>query len=35
MIEVKELHGQPLYIWISEPGQPFQSQFVLCRPDIG
>ena len=22
-------HGQPYYIWISEPGQPFQSQFVL------
>ena len=22
-------HGQPEYIWISEPGQPFRSQFVL------
>ena len=22
-------------IWISEPGQPFQSQFVLFRPDMG
>ena len=29
------LHEQPLYIWISEPGQPFRSQFVLYRTDIG
>ena len=28
-------HGQPQYILISEPGQPFRSQFVLYRPDIG
>ena len=31
----KVCHGQPLYIWISEPGQPFRSQFVLYRTDIG
>ena len=29
------MHGQPQCIWISEPGQPFRSQFVLHRPDIG
>ena len=23
------IHGQPSYIWISKPGQPFRSQFVL------
>ena len=28
-------HGQPWYIWISEPGQPFRSQFVLYPLDIG
>ena len=30
--QVEILHGQPLYIWISEPGQPFRSQFVLYLP---
>ena len=29
------LHEQPKYIWISEPGQPFLSEFVLYRPVIG
>ena len=28
-------HGPPYYIWISEPSQPFRSQFVLYRTDIG
>ena len=23
------IHGQPSYIWISKPGQPFRSQFLL------
>ena len=30
-----QLHGQPYYIRISDPGQPFRSQFVLHRTDIG
>ena len=29
------LHGSRSYILISEPGQPFRSQFVLYRTDIG
>ena len=29
------VHGQPWYILISEPGQPFRSQFVLYCTDIG
>ena len=29
------LHGQPLYIWISDQGQPFRYHFVLQRTDIG
>ena len=28
-------HGQPLYIWISDQGQPFRYHFVLQRTDIG
>ena len=28
-------HGQPEYIWNSEPGQLFRSQFVLYRPVSG
>ena len=28
-------HSQPQYILISEPGQPFRSQFVLYRMGLG
>ena len=36
MFEIKlAVQGHPVYILISEPGQPFWSKFVLYRTDIG